>query len=147
MSLDKVSNSEWIVPYNYLPEQFTHRKDIFDEWEELARSCEFTLGPKVAEFEKNFATFVGAEFCIATNNGTDALILALKALGIKSGDEVITVPNSFYATTGALLLVVQHQCSLMLMHDIKWTHHFWKGQSRVRLVPFFPFIGAALLPI
>jgi dTDP-3-amino-2,3,6-trideoxy-4-keto-D-glucose/dTDP-3-amino-3,4,6-trideoxy-alpha-D-glucose/dTDP-2,6-dideoxy-D-kanosamine transaminase len=103
MSIDKASKSDWIVPYNYLPEQFKNRNDIFDEWEKLAQSSEFTLGPKVAEFEKNFAAFVGAKHCIATNNGTDALILALKALGIKNGDEVITVPNSFYATTGAIV--------------------------------------------
>ena len=103
MSIDKASNSEWIVPYNYLPEQFKNRNDIFNEWEKLAQSSEFTLGPKVMEFEKNFAAFVGAKYCIATNNGTDALILALKALGIKKGDEVITVPNSFYATTGAIV--------------------------------------------
>ncbi len=103
MSTDKALQSEWIVPYNYLPEQFKNRNDIFKEWEDLAQSSEFTLGPKVKEFEKNFASFVGAKFCIATNNGTDALILALKALGIKSGDEVLTVPNSFYATTGAIV--------------------------------------------
>ena len=103
MSIDIASKSEWIVPYNYLPEQFKNRNDIFDEWEKLAQSCEFTLGPKVAEFEKSFAAFVGAKYCIATNNGTDALILSLKALGIKYGDEVITVPNSFYATTGAIV--------------------------------------------
>lgn len=103
MSVDKFSNSEWIVPYNYLPEQFKNRNDIFAEWEKLAQSSEFTLGPKVEEFQKSFAAFVGAKYCIATNNGTDALILALKALGIKNGDEVITVPNSFYATTGAIV--------------------------------------------
>ena len=103
MSTEKATKSEWIVPYNYLPEQFRNRNDIFNEWEMLALSSQFTLGPKVEEFEKNFAAFVGAKYCIATNNGTDALILALKALGIKSGDEVITVPNSFYATTGAIV--------------------------------------------
>ena len=103
MSIEKALKSEWIVPYNYLPEQFKNRNDIFEEWEKLAQTSEFTLGPKVAEFEKSFAAFVGAKYCIATNNGTDALILALKALGIKNGDEVITVPNSFYATTGAIV--------------------------------------------
>jgi len=103
MSIEKASKSDWIVPYNYLPEQFKNRTDIFNEWEKLTESSEFTLGPKVEDFEKNFATFIGAKYCIATNNGTDALILALKALGIESGDEVITVPNSFYATTGAIV--------------------------------------------
>jgi len=96
-------NYDWIVPYNYLPDQFKNREDIFSEWKKLTQSAEFTLGPKVEEFEKNFAYYVGAKHCISTNNGTDALILAIRALGIKKGDEVITVPNSFYATTGAII--------------------------------------------
>ena len=95
--------SEWIVPYNYLPNQFANRLDIFNEWKKLTDTSEYTLGPKVEEFERNFASFVGAKYCISTNNGTDALILALKSLGITDGDEVITVPNSFYATTGAIV--------------------------------------------
>jgi len=95
--------SEWIVPYNYLPNQFANRLDIFDEWKKLTETSEYTLGPKVEEFERNFARFVDAKYCISTNNGTDALILALKSLGITYGDEVITVPNSFYATTGAIV--------------------------------------------
>ena len=79
-------NEEWKVPYNYLPQQFNSREDIFNEWKKLAETSEFTLGPKVKEFEENFARYVGAKYCIATNNGTDALILALKAYGIKEGD-------------------------------------------------------------
>ena len=93
----------WKVPYNYLPEQFKSREDIFSEWKKLAQTSEFTLGPKVKEFEEYFAEYVGARYCISTNSGTDALILALKAYGVKKGDEVITVPNSFYATTGAIV--------------------------------------------
>jgi len=101
---DNVEGSNhWIVPYNYLPKQFSNRKDIFDEWEELTHTSEFTLGPRVERFERNFASFVGAKFCVSTNNGTDALILGLKSLGIAKGDEVITPPNSFYATTGAIV--------------------------------------------
>ncbi len=98
-----IKESEWIVPYNYLPNQFANRLDIFDAWKKLTDTSEYTLGPKVEEFERNFASFVGAKYCISTNNGTDALILALKSLGITDGDEVITVPNSFYATTGAIV--------------------------------------------
>lgn len=60
-------------------------------------------GPKVEEFEKEFATFIGTKFAIATNSGTSALMIALQALGIGRGDEVITVPFSFIATTNAIL--------------------------------------------
>ena len=93
------------VPYNYLPEQFKNHEKFFELWKPVLQSGEFTLGPFVEKFEKRFAEYVGAKFCIATNNGTDALILALKALGIKEGDEVITPCNSFYATAGAIVAV------------------------------------------
>lgn len=69
----------------------------------MIASSEFTLGPAVNAFENKFAAYVGMSHCIATNNGTDALILALKALGVGNGDEVITVCNSFYATPGAIV--------------------------------------------
>lgn len=93
------------VPYNYLPDQFSDSEKFFDLWKPVLESGEFTLGPYVESFENRFADYIGSNYCIATNNGTDALILALKALGIKSGDEVITPCNSFYATTGAIVAV------------------------------------------
>jgi len=93
------------VPYNYLPEQFNDHKIFYELWKPVLTSGEFTLGPFVESFEKKFAEYIGSKFCIATNNGTDALILGLKALGIKEGDEVITPCNSFYATTGAIVAV------------------------------------------
>ena len=90
------------VPFNYLNYQFNNKKKYFEEWSKLINSSEFTLGPFVKEFEKKFANYIGVKHCISTNNGTDALILSLKSLGIGSGDEVITVTNSFYATAGAI---------------------------------------------
>jgi len=91
------------VPFNYLPYQFSQTKKYFREWKKLIKSSEFTLGPFVERFERSFAKFVGVKHCISTNNGTDALILSLKALGVKKGDEIITVCNSFYATAGAIV--------------------------------------------
>ena len=93
------------VPYNYLPQQFSDPSLIIADWIELIKSTDFTLGEYVVKFESIFADYVGAKYCIATNNGTDALILSLKSLRIGSGDEVITVCNSFYATTGAIVAV------------------------------------------
>ena len=55
------------------------------------------------KFEKTFSKFIGVKHCISTNNGTDALVLALKSLGVKKDDEVITVSNTFYATVGAIV--------------------------------------------
>ena len=99
------NNMEFKVPYNYLPQQFSEHQLFFDFWKPVLSSGEFTLGPFVENYEKKFAEYMGSKYCIATNNGTDALILALKALGIQKGDEVITPCNSFYATTGAIVAV------------------------------------------
>ncbi len=64
----------------------------------------FIRGPFVKEFENSFANYVGAKHCIGVGNGTDALFIALKALGIGPGDEVITVVNTFVATPEAVSL-------------------------------------------
>ena len=62
----------------------------------------FAGGPFVAAFEKDFATYCGCEYAIGVGNGTDALWLALLALNIGAGDEVITVPSTFMATAEAI---------------------------------------------
>jgi dTDP-4-amino-4,6-dideoxygalactose transaminase len=62
----------------------------------------FIGGPMVEEFERAFAGFCNAAHCIGTSNGTDALTLALIAAGVKPGDAVITVPNTFIATVEAI---------------------------------------------
>ena len=91
------------INYNYLPNEFEDTSEIFQEWKNLIASTEYTLGTYVEEWETQFSKYVKSKYCIATNNGTDALILSLKALGLKSGDEVITVANTFYATVGAIV--------------------------------------------
>lgn len=92
------------VPFNYLPNQFKNNKIYFNEWKKLIKSCEFTLGSYVKKFENNFSKFIGVKHCIATNSGTDALVLSLKSLGVKKNDEVITVCNTFYSTVGAIII-------------------------------------------
>jgi len=62
----------------------------------------FIGGPVVEQFEQAFATFCGTKHCIGVGNGTDALRFALAAAGVKLGDIVITVPNTFIATTEAI---------------------------------------------
>lgn len=63
--------------------------------------CSFCLGPDVAQFEKDFARYCGGEHCVAVNSGTSALHIALLLLNIKPGDEVITTPFTFVATSWA----------------------------------------------
>lgn len=93
------------VKYNYLSEQLKDVDAYFEDLRELVASGEFTLGPYVEKFERKFAAYIGVKHVISTNTGTDALILALKSLGIQAGDEVITVANTFYATAGAIVAV------------------------------------------
>lgn len=71
---------------------------------EVLKSKLLSQGPKVAEFEKKFASYCGARYAVATNSGTSTLHCALYALGIHEGDEVITTPFTFVATANAILM-------------------------------------------
>src|SRR5208283_3191342 len=66
------------------------------------RTAGFVGGPMVEEFEGEFAKFCDVPYCVGVNSGTDALRFALMAAGVRSGDVVITVPNTFIATTEAI---------------------------------------------
>lgn len=72
---------------------------------EVLRHGMLTQGPKVAEFESKVANYVGAKHAVAVANGTAALHLACMALGLGEGDEVITSPNTFVATSNSILYV------------------------------------------
>ena len=91
------------IPYSYLGEQFKDHRAILDEISELVRTGDFTLGKPVQQFEEKFARVVGARYAIGVNSGTDALFLSLKAAHVGGGDEVITAPNTFIATVGAIV--------------------------------------------
>jgi dTDP-4-amino-4,6-dideoxygalactose transaminase len=68
---------------------------------EVVRSGRYILGPEVEAFEREFAAYLGAEHCVGVANGTDALTIALRALGVGSGDEVVMPSLTFYATAEA----------------------------------------------
>ena len=70
---------------------------------EVLRSDYITTGPKIQEFEKLVADYVGAKYAVAVSNGTAALHLACLAAGIKEGDEVITTPITFAASANCVL--------------------------------------------
>ena len=70
---------------------------------QVLRTPNLSLGPKLVEFEARMAEFAGVKYAVATNSGTSALHLILRALGIKDGDEVITTPFSFIASANCIL--------------------------------------------
>jgi len=69
----------------------------------VLRSGQLSLGPRVAEFEEKFAAYAGARYAVAVNSGTSALHLAVRALGIGDGDEVITTSFSFVASSNCVM--------------------------------------------
>ena len=71
----------------------------------MLASCRFILGPEVGALEAELAALCGTRHGIGVNSGTDALVLALKAVGVKPGDEVITSSFSFVASASAVLMV------------------------------------------
>lgn len=73
--------------------------------ERVLASCRFILGPEVGALEAELAALCGARHGIGVNSGTDALVLALKAVGVRPGDEVITSSFSFVASASAVLMV------------------------------------------
>jgi len=91
------------VKYSYLEEQFANPEDILNDVRALIKRGDYTLGSAVSEFEGEFAKFCNTRYAVGVNSGTDALFLSMKALNIGAGDEVISVPNTFIATVGAIV--------------------------------------------
>jgi dTDP-4-amino-4,6-dideoxygalactose transaminase len=91
------------VPFIDLKTQYSALEaEVQQSWGEICQSAAFTLGPQVRQFEEAFATYCEAKHAIGVASGTDALTLALAALDVGPGDEVITVVNSFIATAEAI---------------------------------------------
>ena len=66
---------------------------------------QFILGPEVIELERELAHYTGSNHCISVSSGTDALLIALMAIGIRTGDEVITVPYTWISTAEVITLL------------------------------------------
>jgi dTDP-4-amino-4,6-dideoxygalactose transaminase len=93
------------VPFLNLRAQYDAiAQEVEQSIKEVLETCAFSGGPYVERFEQEFASFCGCSRAVGVGSGTEALWLALLALGVKSGDEVITMPNSFIATAEAISL-------------------------------------------
>ncbi len=82
-----------------------YKKEIDTQVAEVLSTTSFILGPKVGELEEKLAGFVGVRHAVALSSGTDALLVALMAVGVGPGDEVITSPFSFFATAEVVMLL------------------------------------------
>jgi dTDP-4-amino-4,6-dideoxygalactose transaminase len=94
------------IPLCDLSQQYLSLKDEIDAaMQSVAVAGSYILGPNVAALEREIATYCGCQYAVGVNSGTDALHLALRALDIGPGDEVITTPFTFIATTEAIGMV------------------------------------------
>lgn len=94
------------VPFTNLYQQYQDCKSDIDlAISRTISSSSFITGPDVTEFEKVMAAYVGAEDCASTGSGTTGLLCAMRALEIGPGDEVLTTPHTFVATTEAIVSV------------------------------------------
>jgi dTDP-4-amino-4,6-dideoxygalactose transaminase len=93
-----------MIPMINLKKQFEGiRDEVLKSLTEVLESTQYILGPKVKEFERKISEYHGVSEAVGVASGTDALHLSLTALGIGSGDEVITTPFTFFATVEAIL--------------------------------------------
>ena len=83
-------------------EYATMKEEIGTAVEKVLESQQFIMGPEVRQLEAEIAAFIGSRFALGCASGSDALLLALMALGVDSGDEVITPPFTFVATAGSI---------------------------------------------
>lgn len=88
--------------WDYLEEYANERKDILDAVDTVFSSGQLVLGSSMHGFEREFAAYHGVSHCVSVDNGTNAIKLALQALGVGPGDEVITVANTAAPTVVAI---------------------------------------------
>src|SRR5690606_3658190 len=101
-----VTRSDWSLPLVDLARQHAGLEaELQAAFGRVIQSSRFILGDEVDKFQEEIAAYLGVEAALGVSSGTDALILALRALGIGPGDEVITTPFSFFASVGSILSV------------------------------------------
>ncbi len=98
--------TERAIPLVDLKAQYLDiREELLETWDQTLHRMHLFLGPQVQRFEREFARYLGVRHVLGVGSGTEALDLALLALGVGPGDEVITTPFTFFATVEAILHV------------------------------------------
>jgi dTDP-4-amino-4,6-dideoxygalactose transaminase len=131
-------------------------EEVAEGWRQLLAKTSFIAGPQVAAFESEYAAFTGARHCVGMANGTDAIEIALRALGVGPGDECILPANTFIATaeavsrTGATPVLVDCADDGTYLIDIPATEAALTPQTRA-IIPVHLYGQAApverLLPL
>ena len=104
--MNTVAAAKIKVPFVDLSRRYQKmRTEVLASFDEIAGSGQYILGDTVLAFEKAMAAYLGCKYVLGVANGTDALIIALKTLGVSDGDEVIVPVNSFIASAGAVAMV------------------------------------------
>ena len=88
-----------------LPQYEEYKQEIYMAMDKVLKSGRYILASETEHFEKAFAQYIGTSHMVGVANGTDGLILSLKAIGLKSGDEVITTPYTAIPTVSAIIAV------------------------------------------
>jgi UDP-2-acetamido-2-deoxy-ribo-hexuluronate aminotransferase len=95
-----------MIPFIDLKTQYRALEaDIRARMDKVLEHSQYVMGPEVAELEERLAAYVGVRYCIAASSGTDTLLIAMMALGIGQGHEVITTPFTFIATGEMIALL------------------------------------------
>jgi UDP-2-acetamido-2-deoxy-ribo-hexuluronate aminotransferase len=116
-----------------LKTQYSRVKDSVDSRiHKVLDHGQYVLGPEVGELEQRLATYVGSKHCIGVASGTDALLIALMALDIGPGDEVITVPFTFFATAEMIALVGAKPVFIDIERD---TYNMDAGKLEAAITP------------
>src|SRR5215471_17664480 len=95
-STTKVPFLDLVAPHQEL------KAELLEVVEKALGNAGFIGGPMVEDFERDFAKFCETKYCVGVNSGTDALRFAFMAAGVNAGDIIVTVPNTFIATTEAI---------------------------------------------
>lgn len=121
------------VPFVNLRAQYSKiRQEIAPKVEQVLEHASYILGPEVVQFEQAFASTLGVKHVAGVANGTDALLLALRAVGIGSGDDVIIPANTFVATAEAIV----HAGARPVLVDVNsQTYNIDVGQIEGRITP------------
>ena len=94
------------IPFIDLQAQYqSYKEEIDSAIHSILDTSQYIMGPAVKELETNLAKYTGAKHAIACSSGTDALLIALLAIGIKEGDEIITSPFTFIASSEVISLL------------------------------------------